>query len=247
MSFRFLTARWTHLFLATYAVPDRLLAPRLPKGFELDRRDGQVFASLVAFHFQDTRVLGIPWPGYRHFPEINLRFYVRRGEQRGIVFIREFVSRRLVAWVAQNVYNEPFLTTPLSSAVHENEDSLEVDYRLNYANAEHRFRVKGAKPAIRPRTDSVEHFFIEHEWGFNVDRRGRPVAYRVIHPKWEIYPVKDFQVSLDWEAVYGPEWRCLQDSQPISTILAAGSKVELYSKSLIECEYLDGSARSKES
>src|SRR4051812_2159224 len=88
----FLTARWSNLCLLTYAVPRALLTPRLPPGLELDTRpgladgptadrfapDGPAFVSLVAFDFLDTRVLGVPWPGYRNFPEINLRFYVRR-------------------------------------------------------------------------------------------------------------------------------------------------------------------------
>ena len=52
----FLTARWSNLFLATYAVPDDVLTPRLPPGFVLDRRDGVAFVSLVAFDFCDTRV-----------------------------------------------------------------------------------------------------------------------------------------------------------------------------------------------
>src|SRR5688572_29057707 len=109
----FLTARWTDLFLATYAVPPALLEPRLPPGLALDTRDGQAFVSLVAFQFLDTRVLGIPWPGYRHFAELNLRFYVRQGTERGVVFLREFVPQRFVAWVARWVYNEPYLAAPL--------------------------------------------------------------------------------------------------------------------------------------
>src|SRR5215831_17753645 len=100
MAFPFLTARWSNLFLATYAVPPSLLWKRLPPGLELDMRDGQAFVSLVAFDFHDTRVLGIPWPGYRNFPELNLRFYVRHGADRGVMFVREFVAQRLVAWVA---------------------------------------------------------------------------------------------------------------------------------------------------
>src|SRR5262245_23022935 len=85
----FLTARWSNLFLATDAVPPALLRPRLAPGLDLDTRDGQAFVSLVAFDFLDTRVLGVPWPGYRNFPELNLRFYVRHGGERGVMFIRE--------------------------------------------------------------------------------------------------------------------------------------------------------------
>ncbi len=35
--------------------------------------------SLVALHFADTRVYGIPVPTAQCFPEMNLSFYVRRG------------------------------------------------------------------------------------------------------------------------------------------------------------------------
>src|SRR5262249_7166885 len=111
----FLTARWSNLILATYAVPEELLAPRLPRGLELDRRDGQCFVSLVAFDFLRTNVFGIPWPGFRNFPEINLRFYVRSGDRRGVVFIREFVPKALVAWLARMFYNEPYEATSMSS------------------------------------------------------------------------------------------------------------------------------------
>src|SRR5689334_13401141 len=103
MPFPFLTARWENLCLVTYTVPPALLEPRLPPGLTLDTRDGQAFVSLVAFQFLGTRVLGVPWPGYRNFPELNLRYYVRHGEERGVVFIREFVPRQLVAWLARAV------------------------------------------------------------------------------------------------------------------------------------------------
>lgn len=69
----FLTARWCNLILANYAVPEGLLRPLLPPGLDLDRRDGRCWASLVGFQFLDTRVLGVGWPGYRHFPEWNQR------------------------------------------------------------------------------------------------------------------------------------------------------------------------------
>src|SRR3954469_19204610 len=114
----FLTARWSNLCLFTYAVPRELLERRLPPGLELDRRDdleGEAFVSLVAFDFLDTRVLGVPWPGFRNFAELNLRFYVRHGEERGVVFVREFVPQRLVAWMARTLYQEPYQAAPLTA------------------------------------------------------------------------------------------------------------------------------------
>jgi uncharacterized protein len=76
----FLTAEWRHLCLVTYAVDAALLMPRLAPGLELDTREGRAFVSLVAFDSLNTRVKGVKWPWHVNFPEINLRFYVRRVE-----------------------------------------------------------------------------------------------------------------------------------------------------------------------
>src|SRR5258706_7301960 len=124
----FLTAGWSNLCLLTYAVPPALLEPRLPRGLSLDLRDGQAFVSLVAFDFLDTRVLGVSWPGYRDFPEINLRYYVRHGAERGVVFIREFVPRRAVAFLARAVYGEPYLAAPMKSRVTQDDDRIAVEH-----------------------------------------------------------------------------------------------------------------------
>jgi uncharacterized protein YqjF (DUF2071 family) len=228
MPLAFLTARWSHLFLATYPVPPALLEGRLPPGLELDTRQGQAFVSLVAFEFLDTRVLGIPWPGYRDFAELNLRFYVRHGPERGVVFVREFVPPRLVAWLARLLYNEPYRAAPLSATRREGPTRLTMEYRLRWQGREHVVSVTGAKPAFRPADTSDEHFFKEHHWGFGRTRRGRGLRYEVAHPVWEVLPVQGYHIDLDWGRVYGPEWEFLGKASPVSTVLAVGSAVRVY-------------------
>jgi hypothetical protein len=229
----FLTARWSNLFLATYAVPDELLRSRLPPGLDLDRRDGQCFVSLVAFDFLDTRVKGIAWPGFRNFPEINLRFYVRCGEQRGVTFVREFVPQRMVAWLARVLYNEPYKAARMSSVVVDGPSDLTIEHRLEFGGRANVIQVCGVKPATTPTADSVEHFFKEHEWGFGTTHRGQLLRYRVEHPVWEVYRVTSWKVDLDWRAVYGPEWAVLQDATPFSTVLAVGSNIAVFPGSAI--------------
>jgi uncharacterized protein YqjF (DUF2071 family) len=226
----FLTARWTHLFLATFVVPRDLLLPRVPSGLELDLRDGEAFASLVCFDFLDTRVLGVPWPGFRNFPELNLRFYVRRGQERGVVFVREFVPQPLVAWIARTLYNERYLATTMSSTVTDAPDSLCVEHRLSFAGKTHTMRAVGSKPAHVPPSTSVEAFFKEHHWGYGKTRRGRTLRYHVWHPVWAVYPITEAHIDLDWSAVYGPEWAVMQGVTPTSTVLAVGSDVAVYPK-----------------
>jgi uncharacterized protein YqjF (DUF2071 family) len=221
----FLTASWTNLFVVTYAVPPTTLTPYLFPGLSPDLRDGDAFVSLVAFDFRDTRVLGIPWPGYRNFPELNLRFYVRQGNERGVVFVREIVPQRLVAWMARSLYNEPYRVAPLSTTLDETGDEIRVERCLKWKGREYSLRVTGSKPTWRPSETSDEHFFLEQRWGFGADRRGRTIVYEVRHPTWETFPVTAWQLDFDWAHVYGPEWQFLQDRVPRSIALAAGSAV----------------------
>lgn len=223
----FLTARWERLALLTYVVPPEVLVPHLPTGLTLDTRDGHAFASLVGFDFIDTRVLGIPWPGFRNFPEINLRFYVRHGDERGVVFIRELVPQPLVAWIARTLYNEPYAAAPMRNHREETPDSLTMTYHFAWKGKPQMLRVTGATPTQRLSPDSTAHFFKEHRWGFGTTRNGHPVRYEVVHPVWETYAVSSFDLDLDWAHVYGPAWAFLQNAEPYSVVLAAGSSISV--------------------
>mgnify|MGYP002036565628 CR=1 FL=1 len=226
----FLTARWQHLVLANYAVEPELLAPHTPPGLKLDLLDGQPHVSLVAFDFMNTRVLGIPWPGYRHFPEINLRFYVRDGDRRGVAFIREYVPKRLIAFIARWLYNEPYVYAPMKSQVMEHQGTLEVTHRLTRHRRTSDLSVVADASAHTPPEDSEAHFFKEHSWGYGTNRRGHLVTYEVRHPVWETYPVRSFNFNWDWEGIYGPEWAHLADVEPRSVFLARGSEISVSPK-----------------
>jgi uncharacterized protein YqjF (DUF2071 family) len=228
----FLTAHWANLFLANYAVPASLLEPRLPPGLALDTRDGSAYVSLVAFQFLDTRVLGVPWPGYRQFPELNLRFYVHDGQKRGVVFVREFVPHRLTAWIARVLYNEPYLFAPMTAKIDDGAGEVRAEYRIRQSGRWNTISVAGARPAVVPREDSVEHFFKEERFGFGTTRKGDLLRYEVAHPVWSVYPVRDYRVDLDWGGVYGADWQFLERQQPQSTVFAVGSAITVSPKAI---------------
>ena len=228
--FPFLTARWSNLALLTYAVPPSVLQPFVPPMCELDTINGNAFVSLVAFDFLDTRVCGIRWPGFVNFSEINLRFYVRHQGVRGVAFVREFVRQRTVAVLARMIYNEPYRAAPMTSHVQSNDNGVIVDHTLTLGGETHSLRISADAATIRPADDSIEHFFKEHDWGFGTSRGGRLIRYRVEHPPWDIHPVRSFELRLNWEKVYGPQWAFLQNAQPYSVILAVGSAVRVFPK-----------------
>jgi uncharacterized protein len=226
----FLSARWCNLILANYSVPEDLLLPLVPPGCQLDGRDGKYWVSLVGFQFLDTRVLGIGWPGFRNFPEWNLRFYIHHNGQRGVCFIREFVPSWLVATAARVLYNEPYRSARMTMDVRDSADSVMATYTVEWRGKVHSLHAVGTKPAVRPGPDSTERWFKEHIWGFGTSQRGKLIRYQVNHPEWDVYPIREFAVDVDWSALYGPDWSSMNDAKPSSVVLAAGSEVNVYPK-----------------
>ena len=223
-----MTARWVNVALLSYPVPDAILAPRLPPGLTLDRWLGQAFVSLVAFDFADTRVSGITWPGFTRFPEVNLRFYVREGDRRGVVFISELVPSRVVALLARLVYNEPYRVARLRSAIEVEPDRIRVVHEFVWGGRPQRIAVEGRCPAELAAQTGATHFFKEHAWGYGTDRRRGLLRYAVDHPCWRVHPDAMARVELDFEVVYGPEWSFLNGLVPEHVALAEGSPVTVY-------------------
>lgn len=230
----FLTARWANLINMTWRVPPALLAPHTPPGVELDVHHGWAFASVVAFDFLETRVLGIPWPGYRDFPELNLRFYLKKGDQRGVAFIREYVPKRLIAGMARRFYNEPYVAAPMYSRTQSDETTHSFELGVEVGEREHVVRATGTPPAFEPAHDTLAHYFKEHRWGFGTTRSGRTLTYEVDHPVWRVWPVQSWSLDVDFSLLYGPEWEFLATRDPCSVVFAEGSRVSVAPKGGLE-------------
>lgn len=229
----FLTARWMHLAMLNYEVDSALLADRVPAGVELDSFAGKSFLSMVGFQFLDTRVLGIPIPFLRDFEEVNLRFYVRResaeGLRRGVVFVKELVPRRAIAWLARRLYNENYEAVPMS---HQDELTRGEGGRIHYG-WEHREQHCGLSARITgepylPEPDSEEAFITEHYWGYVRQRSGATVEYQVRHPRWPVWWVAESSLECDTGNLYGAPFADLASRTPSSAFVAVGSEVAVH-------------------
>ena len=224
----FLRARWENLILITYSINPGLLEPLMPKGLEPDTINSNAFVSLVAFDFLDTKVRGIKVPFHVNFPEINLRFYVKTKEKRGVVFIRELVPKFFIARIANLLFNENYKSIKMTNQVEKN-STVKVKHFGFYDGLKFEIRVEGENNPYLPSEDSLEHFFKEHEWGFGKSKRGETLIYRVEHPFWEIYPVKKYSLNFDFGAIYGKKWEFLNSQRPFNMTLAVGSAVKVFS------------------
>ncbi|MBZ0202837.1 MAG: DUF2071 domain-containing protein [Ignavibacteria bacterium] len=224
----FLSARWENLVLVTYSVKPEALEAHMPKGLTADTIDGNAFVSLVAFDFLETRIKGIKVPYHVNFPEINLRFYVKNKEKRGVVFIREFVPRAAIPLVANLIYNEKYKAIKMTSSIAK-KGTIFLNHAINYNKKNYSIDLEAENNPQLPAINSTEHFFKEHEWGFGTSRDGKPLVYRVEHPFWDIYPIIKFKHDFDFGAIYGAKWDFLNLLDPYNITFAKGSEVKVFS------------------
>jgi uncharacterized protein YqjF (DUF2071 family) len=230
----FLTAEWRKLALSNYAVDPGMLIPFLPKGTELDLWQGRCYVSLVGFMFVDTRLKGFPIPFHRNFEEVNLRFYVRRREgadwKRGVVFIKEIVPRAALTLVANWLYREHYQTMPMGHRWEVSENAQQVEYTWGKGRLESRFSVRADKESLEIALGSDEEFITEHYWGYTRVNADTTFEYEVRHPRWVHYPVKEYDIRVDFGALYGDRFTGLTQALPASVMLAEGSEVRVEGK-----------------
>lgn len=224
----FLSAEWKNLILLNYSVKDSDLKPYLPAGCELDYFENRAFVSLVAFQFLNTKVFGLKWPGFTNFFEVNLRFYVKFRDQRAVCFIREYVPSYVITGLARMIYNEPYKRASISGTINKTQEQVSALYQLTSGSTSMLLDVIGENSPYLPSPSSMEHFFKEHEWGVGRSRKGETLIYRVEHPHWEIYPIIDMKVKVNWEILYGPPFHFLNQQKPHSVVFAKGSKVKVF-------------------
>jgi len=236
----FLTAEWRKLIMAQYTVKPKLLMPYLPRGLDLDLfhvgDEARCYVSLVAFLFDKVRVKGLAIPFHTRFEEINLRFYVRHKEpdgsiKRGVVFIREFVPRRAIAYVAKRFYEEPYLAIPTRHRIESSPTKLSAEYGWKIGNRWHDISVDAYPTPLKIAPGSEQEFITEHYWGYTKRSDGSTSAYEVQHPSWQTYKWQNYRIAVDFEKMYGPQFAFLTDQEVSSVLLAEGSAVSVHSGS----------------
>jgi hypothetical protein len=103
-----------------------------------------------------------------------------------------------------------------------------VAYHWRYEGRELGLRLTVAGPVALPASGSEEEFVIEHYWGSTAQRDGETVEYRVEHPPWRVAPASA-ELRGDVASFYGPPFVEALREPPVSSFLAEGSPVVVYS------------------
>ncbi len=172
--------------------------------FELDLHHGRAFVTLVAFTLRGMRFarggkLG-DWLmrpiSTHHF--LNVRAYVRRGDETGIYFLAEWLSNWLAVQLGPPIFGLPYHFGRLDYA-HEWErgkifgsvTDAASKFALNYEAS------VGALNGFTPcESGSLDEWLMERYTAFTY-RRGRARFFRVWHQPWPQVPVNATIARMD--------------------------------------------------
>ncbi len=229
----FLSARWEYLAMFNYEVDAAILKPHLPPYTVLDLYYGKAIVSVVGFLFNNTRVMGIKWPGFVNFEEVNLRYYLKYSDgnewKRGVGFISEIVPQFLISGIANLFYNEHYSTAKMSHSISHNNNELDLTYNWKKKNQGWNLMWVKANPVLKDIVPgSEEEFIFEHYYGYNKLNETTTIQYSLAHPKWQVYPITDHTLDCDVEKLYGASFvPFIQNVKPVSVFLAQGSDVHV--------------------
>lgn len=212
---------WKRTVFIHFEVDPDVLQAEVP--FELDLRDGRAYVSLVAFHMEKMRprfggklgALCVAPVATHEF--LNIRTYVREGNESGIYFLAEYLPNRISLLLGPALYGLPYrhgkLTyehfpeqTGIHGHVTDGVKTLSYEgpkCELNHSQCE---------------AGTLDEFLLERYTAFTY-RNGTKRFFRIWHPPW---PKQDVAIDLRETTLLSTSGRWFSSSRLIGAHYSPG-------------------------
>ncbi len=185
--------RWHDLLFAHWEVSPDQVRPLVPAELELDLFQGRAYVAVAPFHMSGIRARFFPpLPRLSHFPELNVRTYVRYRNIPGVYFFSLDAGSLPAVWSARKAYGLPYFHAEMSVNI----GSQQIEYssrRLQGPSAEFRGRYWPiSEPRLREK-DSLEYFLTERYCLYTIRARRMFRAY-IHHRPW---PLQDAEADIE--------------------------------------------------
>ena len=191
--------RWSTMTFLHWPYRSSLLQPFLPARLQLETVDGQAWVGLLPFRMQDVRIPGLPAvPWASHFPETNVRTYVRGPDgQSGIWFFSLEAARLPAVLAARTTYGLPYHWAGMSVE----EDGRRVLYQSRRRwhgpdGAACRAVVEVGDPLGADDLGTLDHFLTARYVLYSV-LAGRLVYAHAEHPPWPLTRARVLDLEQD--------------------------------------------------
>lgn len=178
-------AEWDRVLMMHWSVPVEVLQKVVP--FPLDVRGGRAWVSAVAFTLRGMRLatrgsrMGRWSLPFTHHAFLNLRTYVKVGDEAGIFFLREWVPMLPSIALSRPLYGLPFSPGRLSFEHAPERGVLRGEVRVNEAALMYEAEMPGEFDTCE--AGSRTEFLMERYTAFT-EWCGWKRRFHVWHPPW---------------------------------------------------------------
>ena len=185
----FFVCDWVQFALIHYEVDAEILQKAVP--FKLDFFDGKAYVSCVAFTLENfqfvknslmQRLAMMPVCNHRYF---NVRTYVKGGDQKGIYFLKEWISNRLCSMIGSQLYGLPCAPGQLDYQHDYSTGELTGEVTPNHQMETFQYQCsKKIGQDIRAiESGTLEEFLFERYVAFT-EKNGCKRCFRIGHEPW---------------------------------------------------------------
>lgn len=197
---------WGSLLFMHWPIDADALRPLLPEGVKIDLHGAAAWIGVVPFTMWGVRLTGCPAiPGLSAFHELNVRTYVRAGEERGVWFFSLDAAKRLPVRVARAVYSLPYFFARMR--LDRRDDTILYESRREdpegpMAHCICEWRIGDPLPPAEP--GSIDSFLTDRDRLFTTDRHGELVRARIHHPPWPLRSAEMRRLESTMVSCLGP-------------------------------------------
>ncbi|NMH87739.1 DUF2071 domain-containing protein [Flavivirga algicola] len=184
----FMSGNWEDLIMTTFEIDKHVIQSYLPKDTELDLYKGKALMSMVAFTFSKVNFFGFKIPMHQHFGQINFRFYVKSkiDGTKGVVFIKEFAPKPIIALIANLFYNEPYFFKSITINKLVRNNTIKLEYKYKRAKT----AVIGIIKTHKLIPNTLEQFVVDRNIAFVKNNFNKTFQYKIFHKPWELYEIQ---------------------------------------------------------
>ncbi len=197
-----LLQRWCEVLFVHWEVEPTQLRSLLPSELELDLVDGRAWVGLTPMQMDDVRPPFVPViPGLSHFPETNVRTYVRTaGGAEGLRFLDLEVASWPTAVGGRLFYGVPYHRASMSIERHDGEVRYLSRRSTGTGTVGHDIRVRpgGAATGL-----PAWHHHLTGRWR-SISRSGPALAAAAVqHERWPLHQAKVLDLEENLLAALG--------------------------------------------
>ncbi|WP_123864582.1 YqjF family protein [Chitinophaga barathri] len=173
---------WNRALFFHWKVDAELMKQLIPAGLEPDILDGHAWISVVAFTMENIRPRYLPAIAMlSDFHEINVRTYVKSGEEAGVYFLSIEAQKYLSVKLSRSLSGLPYETAGMERKYGERHFYRSVNKRTgNILEADYT-----TGPELAAKTP-LDKWLTERYYLF-LDKGGRWYKYAIHHAEWRLY------------------------------------------------------------